>query len=143
MDDYCNALTKEGVPCKNKAQLVHDETGIAVCNVHTPMCENFFTKYKKVCRVVWNDKCIKDMTTSKLKSILKSAEECRDLRIYFQNDCCKGKIERGHLGAIERMERIAKKCDNEISKRNGGESMSSNIDRPMSAQIKRWVPKRK
>ena len=65
--------------------------------------------YKDVCNQVWNKKCLEGMSTNELNEIIIMSNQCARLRKGFTEDCCRGRSDRGHLGAIQRMEKIAKR----------------------------------
>lgn len=112
----CDAYTKQGMPCPHRAKLIHQETGHAVCRKHLPMCRRLYKDYKEVCNQVWSEKCLRGMSNTELFNIMEQAEVCRSYRVMFQNQCCDG-IDRGHKGAIDKMEKISNACARELSHR--------------------------
>lgn len=116
MSKRCEIYTRAGKPCPNRGKFVNSETRKVVCGTHVPVCKSLIQKYKSICDLVWTRKCSSNMTDEELLWIMDVAEKCRTHRVLFQKDCCNG-TDRGHLGAIKKMEKIVKNCSAEISKR--------------------------
>jgi hypothetical protein len=76
----------------------------------TKECNNLITKYKNICRTVWDEKCDNDNTIEKLTAISNNAKSCVSSRENYQKECCMG-IDQGHVGAILKMKRLADKCE--------------------------------
>lgn len=73
-------------------------------------CVNKIIEYKKICNKVWNKDCYSDMDVAHMKKISNDAKTCADLRKDFQETCCQY-TDKGHKGAIDKMEKLHKKCE--------------------------------
>ncbi len=103
--DKCGALTQKGTWCKLKCQ-----SGHVYCNTHKTMCKDLITKYHSVCDPLWYFECSKTMTRAKIEKALADLEKCYRLRCKFGEDCCEGKANPEHLGALLKIQEKLEKC---------------------------------
>lgn len=133
MAEQCLAYTVAGRQCKLKAVTKSH------CRVHSAHCRDLMDGYKAACNIVWNRKCTTDMTEKELKEIVGWAEECHRLRIQYAVDCCNSEMDEGHVGAIERMLKIAGRCSRELEERR--KFVERHRRQRQRQRQTRWAPK--
>ena len=112
---HCAAYTQKGDPCRNPTP---EDSGY--CRIHSALCARTHKKYKDVCSNVWispTDAC-KKAPTEELENMIKLADECKRLRLDFYNECIYPYYsDKGHVGALKKMDKIKHECQKELSKR--------------------------
>ena len=106
----CKALSQKNIGCKLKCKKGH-----VYCNTHIKMCKSLADKYHSTCDLVWYNECNNSMSMHDINTLLIDLEKCRRLRCRFGIDCCEGFTNKGHLGAIVKVQEKIEKC---ISIRN-------------------------
>src|SRR3990172_5207142 len=81
-------------------------------------CRNRITEYHTTCDPVWTKKCLRNMKPEELEAVRSNAENCADQRAEYQVECCDGKVDEGHIGAIDKMAKLMKSCDDEAERRS-------------------------
>ncbi len=112
----CRIKTKNGEPCPFNASVKNQYTGKSVCRTHDNVCKNTYLKYKSVCEQVWDKKCLETLSVADLKKYIDFATDCKNRRIDFFKECCKGNMDEGHAGAILKMNKIISDCSFQIKK---------------------------
>ena len=112
LKERCRSLTCEGKKCKLRCT-----SGNIICSRHLKMCKNYYNRYKRACDKVWKERCLSRTPYQYLEDIIFYSNECKRLRIKYSVKCCGSKLDEGHLGAIEKMDKIANTCEKEIKKR--------------------------
>jgi hypothetical protein len=113
----CELYTQKGYPCPRKAAVYNNKIKKVVCNSHNNMCKNKYTEYKKICKEIWNQKCLSDTSDTDIKNYIKFADMCMIQRMDFTNNCCNNTTDRRHEGAILKMNNIIGKCNKELNNR--------------------------
>ena len=64
----------------------------------------------------WGAKCLNSsFSPSEIKDFIRFAEDCKTRRIEFTDQCCGGKTDVGHSGAIKRMDDIVSACKYQLN----------------------------
>ncbi len=113
----CEIYTAKGKPCPYNASKTLKIVDKAVCNIHEKLCKVKYSEYKDVCNKVWDKSCYSKLDDKEIQQIKRFAEICHKHRIEFSKNCCNGKIDKGHHGAIQKMENLIEKCEREEDRR--------------------------
>lgn len=106
---YVNPIELE----KIADELDFKRTRVAPCK-YDKLCKKMYISYKKLCKIVWDKTCTKDMTVAELNRVYDLAMSCAQLRESFFRECCKSKIDDRHLVPIYNMLELGKQCENII-----------------------------
>lgn len=76
-----------------------------------PRCHQAIREYHQVCDRVWNRRCKgRNLTEREAREIASRSQSCADLRTNYALNCCGGYVDKQHLGAIKKMQRLSREC---------------------------------
>ena len=101
----CIALTRQNKGCKLKCTDAH-----VYCNTHMEVCQKFLKKYHKPCNKTWFRSCNENMTIKDIYLLIDDLEKCYRLRCKFGQTCCQGKGDKGHIGAMVKIQEKIEGC---------------------------------
>ena len=125
-NEYCNYIMSDGRYCSNLAKVYNEETKLCVCLIHSNKCRRDYKKYKSICNVIWDKKCLHNTRDKDIKQYIDFAERCRDGRIEFTGQCSDSGLDAGHYFAVKKMNNIIDKCQKELDVR---EKIKKNIQK--------------
>lgn len=108
----CLAMTSTGRQCCFSASGEKK-----TCKIHSTQCENLYNFYKQVCALTWNAKCLANSSDETLKYTAFYASKCLELRENFALACCENMSDKGHCGAMKKMDNLVTKCNGELERR--------------------------
>jgi hypothetical protein len=77
-------------------------------------CNAIISEYKVVCDLAWDAKCGKINSRQYNQKVKNLSEKCSKFRIDYQVNCCPCR-DKGHTGAITKMKKKVKACEQELS----------------------------
>lgn len=88
------------------------------CELHNKMCGQIYGNYKNICDEIWNTPYeLDDYSDEQLNYIKRRAKDCRESRREHLYECAGGRADPGHMGAIEKMDAIIGRVNEEFEDR--------------------------